>query len=106
MNKIILFIIIVLCINIFYVKAQECSGRVDDEEKCFYKKTQGSYTHCCYFEPSDENGYCKEITDDQYENIKKYKDYMRTVEKDEDLEIDCSSGFLTFSVLSLIALLF
>ena len=44
-----------------------------------------------------------EITDDEYENIKRFKQFMKN--DYEKVKINCSSEYLSFTVLTLIALL-
>ena len=78
-----------------------------EEDYCVSLKTTGDYTHCCYFEFASNPG-CYQITDDQYENIGRFKKYLRDQgeEQDDDLGIDCSSRFMSFSLLAILALLF
>ena len=77
-----------------------------EEEYCESLKTTGEdYTHCCYFEFSSNSG-CYQITDDQYENIGRFKKYLRDQADDDDIGIDCSSRFISFSLLAVLALLF
>ena len=72
---------------------------------CASLKTTGEYTHCCMFEYSNGNKTCGSITDDQYENIGRFKKYMRDDVGDDDIGIDCSSRFISFSLLVALALL-
>ena len=76
-----------------------------EEDYCAFLKTSGDYTHCCLFEFSNGQG-CYQITDDQYENIGRFKKYLRDQLGDEDLGIECSSRFISFSLLAVLALLF
>ena len=48
---------------------------------------------------------CHDVTDDQYENIGRYKKYLED-STGNDYDIDCSSKFVTFSLFALLALLF
>ena len=77
-----------------------------EEDYCSSLKTSGEFTHCCYFE--SENGIkgCYQITDDQYENIIRFKKYLRDQIDDDDLGIHCSSRFISLSLFAVLALLF
>ena len=72
---------------------------------CASLKTTGEYTHCCMFEFANDTRVCGAITDDQYENIGRFKKYMRDDVQDDDISIDCSSRFISFSLLVALALL-
>ena len=76
----------------------------DDEDVCRMYPTSEDHTHCCYVERSGETG-CKELTDDQYENVKRYKDFLKS-QGYTDVKIKCSGRFLTYSLFALLALLF
>ena len=76
-----------------------------EEDYCASLKTTDDYTHCCYFEDGNYVD-CIQITDDQYENIGRFKKYLRDHTPYEDLGIDCSSRFISFSLLAVLALLF
>ena len=124
MSKLTLFLLLALTIQVFNgVKLgdytlKECDyvtidGAKSDqlieeleEDYCAFLKTTGDYTHCCMFE--DTNGIigCGGITDDEYENIVRYKKYLRDQYDDEDIGIDCSSRFISISLLAVLALLF
>ena len=76
----------------------------DKEDYCMIFSTGEDNTHCCYFRSDNLGEMCKEITDDAYENIKRYKDFLKNT--DANIKIKCASGYLTFSVFALLALLF
>ena len=76
-----------------------------EEDYCAFLKTTGDYTHCCLFEFSNRAA-CYQITDDQYENIGRFKKYIRDQSGDDDIGIECSSRFVSFSLLAVLALLF
>ena len=76
-----------------------------DEDYCRMYPTPVNYTHCCYFKSDTLEG-CQPITDDQYENIKRYKKYMKQDPNYANLKIKCSGEFLTYSLFALLALLF
>ena len=77
-----------------------------EEDYCSALKTTGDYTHCCLFESENNIFDCYQITDDQYENIGRFKKYLRDQTGDDDIGIDCSSRFISFSLLAVLALLF
>ncbi len=119
MNKISLFLFLALIT--FVINATKYYGDCTDLEIlpqalaayldeiegdfCASLKTTGEYTHCCMFEFSNGNKTCGSITDDQYENIGRFKKYMRDDVGDDDIGIDCSSRFISFSLLVALALL-
>ena len=76
-----------------------------DEDYCRMYPTPVNYTHCCYFKSDTLEG-CQPITDDQYENIKRFKKYMKQYPDYANLKIKCSGEFLTYSLFALLALLF
>jgi len=76
----------------------------NDEDVCRVYPTPENYTHCCYFE-YEGTQRCKSLTDDQYENIKRYKKFMKE-NGYTDLKIKCSGEFLFSSLFVLLALLF
>ena len=81
----------------------------DFEEVCPALKTEGDYTHCCYVKESSNStisAKCVQITDDQYENIKNFKNYIKDENDDEDFKIDCSSNFVAISLFAVLVLLF
>ena len=99
--------IVLLAIFIFGINGVDVCGEVaisnPDEDICRVYPTPENYTHCCYFELDDKAG-CQAITDDQYENIKRYKNFLK--QKYESVKIKCSGEFLTYSLFALLALLF
>ena len=80
------------------------SNDTDDlADYCRILSTSLDKTHCCYIE--DDNGaYCGEISDDAYENIKRYKKFKKNT--NSHYKIKCSSEYLSYSLLALLALLF
>ena len=61
-----------------------------------------------YYVPIEIGGNkvgCRGVTDDEYENIGRFKKYLEDRD-DTDYDIDCSSKFVTFSLFALLALLF
>ena len=105
------FQIVMLAILLITIKSEFdlCEHARDaeiDEDLCRFRSTSEDYTHCCYME-LDGTGYCRQITDDAYDNIKRYKDYLKNTY--DKVKIKCSSEFKSltlFSLLSLIALIF
>ena len=76
-----------------------------DEDYCRMYPTPVDYTHCCYFKSDSVEG-CQPITDDQYENIKRFKKFYQQTNSLSGLKIKCSGEFLTYSLFALLALLF
>ena len=77
-----------------------------EEDYCSSLKTTGECTHCCYFESKNGINGCYQITDDQYENIVRFKKYLRDQIGDDNLGIHCSSKFISLSLFAVLALLF
>ena len=78
-----------------------------DEDVCSMLVPTGTCnTHCCYVEINDNPSMCDELSDDEYENIGRYIKYLEGISPNEDLEIDCSSKFLSLSLIAVAALLF
>ena len=102
--QIALFAIFILGINGVDV-CGDAKGNDIDEDFCRVYPTPENYTHCCYLK-SDTLSECRALTDDQYENIKRYKKYMKQIQGYENLKIKCSGKFLTYSLFVLLALLF
>ena len=110
MNKLLLFGLLALLIN--SVAPLDCVNwnqvvTLDDldEDHCAMLTPPSDYTHCCLFEIGDKKVGCQGVTDDEYENIGRYKKYLED-RYDTDYDIDCSSKFVTFSLFALLALLF
>ena len=109
MNKV--FQIVLLAILLITIKSEfdiceEARNNDISEDLCRIRTTQVDYTHCCYVELNG-NASCRQISDDAYENIKRYKEYLKNTY--DDVKIKCSSEFKSlalFSLFSLIALLF
>ena len=124
MNRLILLALLSLCINLINGKVSipdkfniDCQNSTMkqlayvmdavDEELCSLLGTSEDRTHCCYYtDSSDYSGKCIQITDDQYENIVNFKKFLRDESGDSDINIDCSSKFLSFSLFVVFALLF
>ena len=75
-----------------------------DEDVCILLGTSGDKTHCCYIE-GEFISQCIAINDDEYENIVRFKKYLRDGLEDDDIDIKCSSKFVSFSLLAALALL-
>ena len=81
--------------------AYSCNITTTTEADC-QKGTSGD-SHCCWSITKDGAG-CLEYNKENYEKI---AEAIKTGKKsDEKFDIKCSSSFLIFGVLSLIALLF
>ena len=123
MNRLILLALLSLCINFingislpakFNINCQDSSleqlviaADELDEDVCILLGTSEDRTHCCYYtDSSSDSGKCIQITDDQYENIVNFKKFLRDESGDSDININCSSKFLSFSLFVVFALLF
>ena len=124
MNRLILLALLSLCINFingkvsipdqFNIDCQETTLKnlmeameELDEDVCILLETSEDRTHCCYYtDSSSDSGKCIQITDDQYENIVRFKKFLRDESGDDKIDIDCSSKFLSFSLFVVFALLF
>ena len=102
--QIILLAIFIIGIN---GEVEVCSQSISSpsEDVCRMYPTDIDYTHCCYIE-RDGDSYCDQLTDDQYENVKKYKKYLKEHLGYSSVKIKCSGEFLTYSLFVLLALLF
>ena len=122
MNRLILLALLSLCINFINGKVSipnqfniDCQNSTMkylaevmdevDEDLCILLGTSEDRTHCCYYTDASESK-CIQITDDQYENIVNFKKFLRDESGDSDINIDCSSKFLSFSLFVVFALLF
>ena len=80
-----------------------------DEDVCRRLKVEKDYTHCCYIKQLNK---CWQLTDDEYENIKRFKDYAKnhitqfdsSVTEIQKLTIKCSANILSSSLLILFSL--
>ena len=124
MNRLILLALLSLCINFingkvsipdqFNIDCKETTlknlmeaAEELDEDVCILLETSEDRTHCCYYtDSSSDSGKCIQITDDQYENIVNFKKFLRDESGDSDININCSSKFLSFSLFVVFALLF
>ncbi len=111
MNK---FILILLFALSFYTIKGVDFGECDDdtttssdidEDYCSLLRVSAPYTHCCYME-SDNYSQCIALNDDQFENIVRYKKYLRGALDDDDIGVDCSSKYISLSLLAIFVLLF
>ena len=122
MNRLILLALLSLCINFINGKVSipaqfniDCQNTTMkylaevmdevDEDLCILLGTSEDRTHCCYYTDASESK-CIQITDDQYENIVRFKKFLRDESGDDKIDIDCSSKFLSFSLFVVFALLF
>ena len=108
MKKTLQIILLSLAIILIKSEFEVCerkvfSGEIDDSD-CQYLSTRTDKTHCCLFEAANENPRCMEITDDEYENIKRFKNFMKN--DHEKVKIKCSADYLSFTLLALLVLLF
>ena len=78
---------------------------LEGEDCAMLTPTREGMTHCCLFEIGDEI-YCGEVSDDQYENMGRFIKYTVDKNTNTDVDIDCSSKFLSLSLFVIFALLF
>ena len=104
MNK-LLQIILLSILSIYVLSQTVCGDAMStiNEDTCRILPTNIDYTHCCYVELNGA-GQCRQLNDDQYENIKRYKEYLENT--NDNVKIKCSGEFLTYSLFALLALLF
>ena len=97
------FTALVLILIIYEVRTQTLceSSNGASEDDCIYRPTQVDSTHCCYV-PEDNENTCWELTDDEYENIKRFKSFSKQYYEMDKLSIKCSNQTLTISLLCLI----
>ena len=100
-----LFGLILLTVSYVYVQLQVLCNETSSpsEDYCRILPTYMDYTHCCYVE-ADSTNQCRQLTDDQYENIKRYKDTLKRTYS--SVKIECSGESLTYSLFVTLALLF
>ena len=94
---------------------RECSDEIDasllsefEGEYCSDMKISPNCidcAHCCMI-GSSNGANCYGITDDEYENVVRFKKYLRDQVEDDSIRVDCSSRFISISLLAVLALLF
>ena len=75
-----------------------------DEDVCSLLGTSGDKIHWYYIEGENIESKCITINDDEFENIVRFKKYLRDG-LDDDIDIKFSSKFVSFSLLAALALL-
>ena len=114
MNKAFLIILIALtfiavnsefhlCSDFNFSNLVDGTDTDDKEDYCRILSTSKDKTHCCYFRDDEKEG-CIEISDDAYENIKRYKQYKKN--QSNSFKIKCAGEYLSYSIFALLALLF
>ena len=94
------FTALVLILIIYEVKTQTIceDARGESEDDCRMYPTTIDSTHCCYI-PEDDEKPCWELSDDEYENIKRFKDFSKQFYNMGDLTIKCCSiAFFNFNL--------
>ena len=108
MNKTLRIIIVALAIISIKCEFELCHNHnytgENDEDECIYLTTGTNYTHCCLLEADELSSRCYQITDDEYENIKDFKNYLKNTYS--NVKIKCSADFLSFALLALLIILF
>ena len=115
MNKLIIFGLLALflnsingeytCSDYLTVYGSTNLEDLEGEDCAMLTPTREGMTHCCLFEIGDEI-YCGEVSDDQYENMGRFIKYTVDKNTNTDVDIDCSSKFLSLSLFVIFALLF
>ena len=115
MNKLIIFGLLALflnsingeytCSDYLTVFGSANLEDLEGEDCAMLTPTGQGMTHCCLFEIGDEI-YCQEVSDDQYENMGRFIKYTEDKNTNTDVDIDCSSKFLSLSLFVIFALLF
>ena len=121
MNKVFLLLLSALLIIKINSETREtlCNDYSEEqinEDVCRRLKVKEDYTHCCYIKQLNK---CWQLTDDEYENIKRFKDYAKNHMSEilgsepegwnGKLTIKCSANILSsslFILFSLFGLLF
>ena len=110
MNKLyLLFLSILLFVEIS--SQTFCEEYTDGDvstDICRRLQVEPDATHCC-FVPDDNETSCWQLTDDEYENIKRFKSFAKQYYNMPKLRIKCSSNILSsslFILFSLFGLLF
>ena len=95
---------------------RKCNGDVIDASKlsefegeyCSKMGVSGDCRDCviCCMIGSSNGANCYGITDDEYENVVRFKKYLRDQVEDDSIRVDCSSRFISISLLAVLALLF
>ena len=104
-NILVLLLSIVLVMESNSQKTCEEYGFVSyaDEDFCRFLPLPNNSAHCCYV-PEDTDTSCWALTDDEYENIKKAKDYFEYTYGIEDMTIECSAKIIYSSLFILFSL--
>ena len=116
MNKLILFGLLALLFNSTsgeitcndwrsYFSAENIE---DEKDICSsLTPTTTGDTHCCYMQIDDNEPSCVGLKDDEYENIGRFIKHLEDLNgNDPDIDIYCSSQFLSLSLFAVAALLF
>ena len=107
MNKTLGMIIVALAIISIKCEFELCQSHKytgdNDEDECIYLTTATNYTHCCLLE-ADNESKCYQLTDDEFENIKNFKSYLKNTYS--NVKIKCSADYLSFALLAFLIILF
>lgn len=102
----ILFFITLLALATFTF--EECKSSKGAASKDVCSKQAAAGEHCCYLDAKEKDGEqtnrCIEITKEQYDKI---KDSIKSYESDgaKVNSLDCSSSYLKFGLIALLAAL-
>ena len=105
MNKISYLLLLALIICYIKCDASECDGETgNNADECNALKKSSDYYKCCFAEYSGGKS-CVSVTEAQYDDIDEFIDNAEDDGGIKDLEIDCGSKYIIFSLLSLIIIL-
>ena len=114
------YVFLILYSFFYIISSEYCESlleiNVNKASTCHKRQTSKEGSYCCFIKLKEKiagvtftTQSCEELTKAEYDNI---KDYKKKYEKDCASEncsvkkIDCRSSYLTFSLLSLILLIF
>lgn len=111
MNKLyLLFLSILLFVEISsQTFCEQYRGDNASTDLCRRLQVESDATHCCFVPDDNERARCWQLTDDEYENIKRFKSFAKQYYNMPKLRIKCSSNILSsslFILFSLFGLLF
>ncbi len=123
--KNLLSIIISLSLVIFVSSACDDVEPGSNKNACHSSPLQNYEYRCCYVETKiKQNGntreyqYCQPATNDQYKDMKKFKDYLKALyvqlysdlgmygSEVKKIKVDCNASYIQLGIIGLLFLLF
>ena len=99
MNKVVFLLSFILVIEI--CSSLLCEEYTDLQNAntflCGVLKLPSEQTHCCYV-PEDDEIPCWGLTDDEYENIKRFKSFSKQFYEMDKLTIKCEANNISSSL--------